>query len=199
LQQMVVSMNEMADIAWNGEAPPDFRTTLSDAVVMAMGTFAGTVGVVGDLKTCFLRNKTNRSFITSDNPAVSTNRWYAQNARAKGLSGGLGSAGALLFLPLTPLVMAVVYDGDVYSIPNAAGWSTIERPADVDAFNEHQFLGCLANVYFSNWSELNGIKIGFQATAPNRPEKRHKIVVANLVEENSQGEVYKAVELDKLV
>jgi hypothetical protein len=199
LQQMVVSMNETTDIAWNGEAPPDFRTTLKDAVVMAMGIFAETAGVVSDLKTCFLRNRTNRSFITSDNPAVSTNRWYAQNIRTKGLSGGLGNAGALLFLPLTPVVMAVVYDGDVYSIPNSGGWSIIERTADVDAFNEHQFLGCVANVYFSNWSELNGIKIGFQAAVPNRPERRHEIVVANLVEETAHGEIYKPVKLGELV
>jgi hypothetical protein len=197
-QRAAASMSEMADIAWKGEAPADWRTTMRDAVLTGMRTFGDTMHVVDDLKVCLIRNLTRQSFATSDDPAVTTNRWYAQNPKAKGLSGGIGSAGALMLLPLTPRVMAVIYDGDVYSIPNTGGWTISRRNDDIDAFNEQQFLGCLANIYFADWSTLAQISQAFETARAYRPIARHEIVTAELEHVDDWGERYRAVTREKL-
>jgi hypothetical protein len=197
-QRAATSMSEIADIGWNGEAPADWRTTMRDAVLMGMRAFSNTMHIVDDLKVCLVRNTTNQPFVTSDDPAVITNRWYAQSPSAKGLSGGMGSAGALLFLPVTPTVMAVIYDGDVYSIPNTGGWTTSHKNGDIEAFNEHQFLSCLANVYFADWKTLARVNQAFETVRPYRPANRHEILTATLEHADNWGERYRGVAREEL-
>jgi len=198
LQRAVMSMAEMADIAFSGDVPVDQRITMSDAVLFAMRSFSETMHIVDDLKVCLVRNQTHRPFVTSDDPAVMTNRWYAQSPRARGLTGGIGSAGALIFLPLTPAIMAVIYDGDVYSISNAGGWTRAEKVIDIDSFNEHQFLNCLANIYFADWISLPQVSKAFEAALPNRPAVRHEIITGELESEDDWGEKYRVVPRQEL-
>ena len=94
-QRAAQLMSGVMDVAYNGDIPPDWRTTTREAVLAGMQTFGETMHVVDDLKVCLVRNRTRQPFVTSDDPAVLTNRWYAQNPRAKGMSGGVDSAGVL--------------------------------------------------------------------------------------------------------
>lgn len=186
-------MSEFADVASKGDVPADWHTSMREAVTIAMYTFAKSMNVIDDLKVCLIRNKTSRSFITSDNPAIATNRWYLENAKAKGLSGGLGSAGALLFLPLTPQIMCVIYDGDVYTMPNDRGWIVTKRISDIDAFNQHQFLECFANVFFSEGMQEQEIVTTFWDAMPCRPTKRHELITAVLDSDDNHGKRYRVV------
>lgn len=197
-KRAAISMSEVADMAWNGEAPADWRTTTQDALHMGMRAFADTMHIIDDLKVCLVRNVTTRPFITSDNPAVMTNRWYAQNPKAKGLSGGAGSAGALVFLPLTPSILALIYDGGVYSITNSGGWTTVYKSSCAEAFNEHQFLNCSANVYFSDWRSLDQISKSFEAARPYRPTVRHEIIPAVRERSDDWGEHYRVLAREEL-
>ena len=87
---------EMMHTAQEGTgAIDDFRMQIRDAVQMAMYMFTDTIGVIDDLKVCLIRNRSNRPFVTSDDPAILSNRWHLESKKARGKSFGLNSAGAL--------------------------------------------------------------------------------------------------------
>jgi Protein of unknown function (DUF4238) len=197
-RQAALFMSEVADIACKGDVPPDWRTTMRDAVLSGMLAFRDTMDTINDLKVCLIRNTSRKQFITSDNPAVLTNRWYIQNPRAAGLSAGVGNAGVLFFLPLTPYVMCVIYDGGVYSMPNEGGWIITDDFSDVDAFNQHQFLNCLANIYFFDWKTLPDVEEAFERALPHRPAERHKVITAVLDSEDTWGKRFRVVSRDEL-
>lgn len=125
----------------------DFRLGIREAVQVSMRAFAQYMDIADDMKICLLRNKTSIPFVTSDDPAVLTNRWYLEDRRTKGASFGVHSAGNLLLLPLSPQVLCLGYDGDVYSVPHKSGWVDVHHETDVRAFNQHQFLNCRANIF----------------------------------------------------
>lgn len=132
------------------ELPPDeFSLSIKEAVQITCRTFASSMHVIDDLKFCIFKNKTDIPFITSDNPAVLTNKWRLDKDRSPGLSFGMGSAGMIAILPLTPKLLFLGYDGDVYNIPTDRGVVEIKNPRDAIALNRHQFLNCAANVYLS--------------------------------------------------
>lgn len=81
-------------------ADSSFDLEIRDAVLMAMQTFAEEMKVIDDLKVCLLKNTTEFPFITSDDPAILTNRWFQSDKRHRGSAFGLGSSGALAILPL---------------------------------------------------------------------------------------------------
>ncbi|MDB5770097.1 MAG: hypothetical protein JWM42_471 [Burkholderia sp.] len=118
--------------------PGEFSIGIKEAVQIAMRAFASSMHVIDDLKLCLLKNKIDLPFITSDNPAVLTNKWQLKNSRTLGLSFGLGSAGVLALLPLTPHLLFLGYDGDVYSVPHEGGIVQVKSERDVMALNQHQ-------------------------------------------------------------
>ncbi|EHK9046158.1 DUF4238 domain-containing protein, partial [Vibrio vulnificus] len=113
----------------------DFKLEIKDAVQQSMRSFFDVKYTVSDLKVCLVKNNTSTDFITSDDPAVLTNWWHLLDKRAELQSFGLGSAGCLLILPLSPKVLMVAYDGDVYSLPKNKGWLRLKSQFDVDSFN----------------------------------------------------------------
>jgi hypothetical protein len=192
-------VSELTNVAYDRNVPSEWQITMRETVSLSMCAFGDTMSAIDDLKVCLIRNMTPRPFITSDDPAMLTNRWYQQNPKAKGMSGGAGSAGVLFFLPLTPQILCVLYDGDVYSIPSQGGWVRIDRIADIDALNEHQLLRCMSNVYFANWSDLVDLEDFFERALPRRPAARHETVVAILDREDDWGKRYRVVPIDELV
>ena len=77
-----------------------FRFDVQRAVQFAMLTYAKTMDVIDDLKICLIRNRTSVPFVTSDDPAVLTNRWYLEDRRIRGRSFGWQASGLLAILPL---------------------------------------------------------------------------------------------------
>lgn len=187
-----VEMND-ATQAVIGINDPNFRFEIREAVQMAMKTFSESMDVVADLKVCLLRNRTRTPFITSDDPAVLTNRWYLESTKTRGHSFGLHSAGDILLLPLSSKILCLGYDGDVYSVPHENGWADVRRDSDVEAFNQHQFLNCRANVFFQNSAHANLVHESFLRSAPRRPEKRHQIHYAVLDRREGDFDRYRVV------
>jgi hypothetical protein len=172
-RRAVEAMNAVEDGV--GIDSKEFRLTIRDAVRTAMFIFLEARNVVSDLKVCLVRNQTRIPFITSDDPAVMTNRWHLQDHRVRGIAPGLQSAGILLLLPLSPNVFCVVYDGDVYSVANQGGWTTADREDDAAAFNQHQLLNAFANIYFGGWEQRQDVQDAFEWSALSRPAVRHQI------------------------
>lgn len=119
------------------------------AVKAAIGNFLYYNGQLDDLKVRLIKNKTSHAFVTSDDPAVLCNRWYVSDPRPMKYSfgGGLGSSGTILILPLTPDLLFIAFDGDVYSLTHKNGWANMKSISDVSAINQQQHLDCINNIY----------------------------------------------------
>ena len=120
-----------------------------------IATFNEMLPDIADLAMCIIRNGTGVPFVTSDHPAILTNPYHAQTKRVR---FGLGSAGALLVLPLSPDLLVLLYDCGAYAIGNNDRILELDNHADVDAFNDIQFLNCDRNVYFRDWQHRDYVK-----------------------------------------
>jgi len=190
--EMVAGMGEY--VASEGA---QFRISIREAVRTAMMTFAENMHIIDDLNVCILRNKARRPFVTSDDPAILTNRWHSQDKQASVLSFGMQSAGALLFLPISPRLMCLGYDADVYSIKNSNGFVDVRIDWDVKVINEHQFLNCLANIFVQSEEDAPFVSKCYCEAADRRPETRQNYNYAILDESSHPiggGKQYIAVD-----
>ena len=179
-------------------APEESRLTIKDAVQIACHTFADNMHLIDDLKFCLFKNKTDVPFITSDNPAVITNKWHLEKKATVNHSFGMGSAGMLAILPLTPRLLLLGYDGDVYSIAKNQGVAEIKNERDAIAFNRHQFLQCDANVYVHDASHGDTLINHYRDIEHARPSKRHVIHYAQSDSRNGDHTRYVVTPLDEL-
>ncbi|WP_316231258.1 DUF4238 domain-containing protein [Bradyrhizobium sp. SZCCHNR1051] len=178
------------------EAPP-IREAIKAAVRHAMLTFAHMMRVVDDLKVCILSNHTDRPFVTSDNPAVLTNRLHIQR-RNNRRSFGVTTAGTIFLLPLSPRLSTIIYDPAVYHSSQQAGVIDVMSAADIDATNEHQILNCAANLYFKDWEQREQLIQHAVARRERRPKCRHAIVHAALDHSTEWGRHYSAKDVKDL-
>jgi Protein of unknown function (DUF4238) len=175
----VVRMNELTREAVDFP-PGEFSLGIKEAVQLACKTFADSMHEIDDLKFCVFKNRTEFPFVTSDNPAVLTNRWQLDTGRNRGLSFGMHSAGMLALLPLTPKLLLLGYDGDVYNVPHENGIVTIKNVRDVIAFNRHQFLQCVANVYVHDCTREAALHTHYLEVKALRPLQRHLLNYAQI-------------------
>ncbi|GAF61428.1 hypothetical protein JCM18903_1425 [Psychrobacter sp. JCM 18903] len=143
--------------------------------------------LIHDLKVCILKNNTKTDFITSDHPAVLTNRWYFLNKKVQFRSFGLQSAGGLFILPLTPRILMLAYDKDVYSIANIKGWVQLKNRHDIDAFNYLQLLNCRANIYTANPDSALYLEILHNKVEYSKSLQGHKTEF--YISDNSDGKI----------
>lgn len=177
-KRAVEMTNSMASLA--DPQNPEFSMQIREAVQIAMHTFADSMGVVSDLKVCLVRNLSTIPFVTSDDPAVLTNRWHLQDPKRTGLSFGLRSAGTILLLPLSPSVLCIAYDGDMHGIAHRNGWAELRHAQDADALNQHQYLNCCANVFVKDKMHFDVVRNAYLKVSKLRPVARHRIHYAVL-------------------
>jgi len=170
--RMVEFAQKMRDTA--GIEPNEFRLEVKEAVQHSISVAIQYLPAVQDMKVCLLRNRTNEPFIASDDPAVLTNRWHLDSPASEGRSFGVGAAGSLFFLPITPKIQCVAYDGDVYSVAHERGWSEIRREVDVQAINQQQILNCYANLYVHDKVHEPTVRAQFNRIKTLRPGAKHK-------------------------
>jgi len=172
----------------------NFKVELDEAVLESMKSFIDTRHIIKDMKVCLIKNKSKKRFYTSDDPAIHTNKWYFIDERARGMSYGLGSAGNLFLLPLTPYVLMVCYDSDVYDLRPINGWVNTKNGRDVDCFNYFQLLACNGNVYTGNNSDKVDIEILHQDVESIKSRVKFKINYAIFVNDENGYESYKVVD-----
>jgi len=177
-----------------GSPVENLRPSVREAIQMAMRTFATEMDIIDDLKVCLIRNRTTVPFVTSDDPAIMTNRWYMEDRRTIGRSPGLHSSGALILLPLSPKVLCIAYDGDVYSVPHVGGWVEVKRERDIQAFNQHQYFNCRANIYFRDWDHYQQVEADFNSVTPLRPKARHRVIYSVFDRNEDGAEVFRVVD-----
>jgi len=84
-------------------------------MLRSMRTYFDRREYIEDLKISIVKNETHPDFVTSDDPSIFTSRFHFQKLRQPNF--GIGSSGALFFLPMTPTLLLMCHDGDVYTIP----------------------------------------------------------------------------------
>lgn len=188
--------SDLRDFA--GEDSSHFKPQIREAVQIAMRTYADIMSIVDDLKVCLVRNRTSTPFVTSDDPAILTNRWYLEDRRVVGRSFGLQGSGTLGLLPLSPRIACILYDGDVYSIQHQSGWVDLRRRQDVLAINQHQFLNCFANVFVHDIAHTEEVLSQYDSASSRRLGRRHSFNVA--LRDRTEGEYtgYRVVSTEEL-
>ena len=152
-----------------------FKIEIKQAVQLALGAYAENLDALDDLKIVLAKNRTKTPFITSDDPAIIVNRWLHNNRLVMGQGYGIHAAGLICVLPLSPLVCCILYDGDIYSIPNANNWIEIRSIDDIDSINSLQYLNCAANLYFNDRQKSEIFDELRAVNHKSRPPARHGI------------------------
>jgi Protein of unknown function (DUF4238) len=148
---------------------------VDDAVIMAINHFVKTREYVRGLETCLIINEAHRRFITSDDPAIHTNRFHFQRLRRD--SFGLTSAGAMFFFPLTPKLAFMAFDANVYLVPNRQGNAVvIGRDDEIFALNELQLLHARQNLYYADAATGEILVTEFRKHAARRPTVWNKFI-----------------------
>lgn len=162
----------------------EYDMTDEEIIKYSLQMASDTTEIVNDLKFFILNNDTPRSFVASDDPSILSNRFYIQ--RLKNESFGMASSGIFLLMPISPKLAAVMYDGNVYTIPGKQGGKvTISTVRDIESVNVHQILSARENIYFSDLSEAIHIRSDVDKYEFRRPAKWHNLT--QLVQLNEIG------------
>jgi hypothetical protein len=165
-------MAESMQISKFPEVQNDLKASDHDIIRLSMQVFIEHADYIADLKSCILLNHTRKLFITSDDPAILTNRFHFQ--RLKDPNFGWPNSGAVLLLPLTPNHMLMCYDALVYSVPDKRNNVVfVSSLADVETLNEFQALYCSQNLYFATWDAREAVRADYRAVAAKRLASRH--------------------------
>lgn len=155
----------------------DFAMSIKEAVLLAMSFYVDQLRCTDDLAICLVRNVSGVPFITSDDPAVLTNRWHIHRQWHLTRSFGIGSTGMIGLLPLSEDMLCVLYDAELYDLASADGFLETASSDDVAILNEHQVLNCHANLYARDASERS-LRSEVQRVAARRVYPRTQLTYA---------------------
>ncbi len=94
--------------------------TQEQSAKMALASASKLFEIILDLRCALLINNSKLPLITSDNPAVESNRFILQ--KYKGLRNwGLSNAGVYLYLPISPKYAFIAFDKNVYKLLGKVG------------------------------------------------------------------------------
>lgn len=115
--------------------------------LMTMKVAAELTIILTDLEYVILENASSVSFITSDNPICSYNKFYVQ--RKYDRNYGWGSAGLIILLPLSPQKCFCLYDPMVYrTIPSNV--IILKSGNDIIHINRLLTRNAYHNIFFNN-------------------------------------------------
>lgn len=165
---------------------------LDDIMSTSMKACVEAQPLLADLKVRIIENRTDIDFVTSDDPAIATNKWMSQKMNAEGF--GVMSSGYILIMPLTPRLAVLSYDNRVYTIPSlVAGRVILKKRSDAEALNELQYLKSAANIYFSAWEMGEYVRQRFEEARPRRIENWFATRYYLLVSDDGEKRVFKEV------
>lgn len=151
--------------------------------------------ILNDLTCILIKNNTNLPFITSDNPAILTNRYYFKKDLLKYFSFGLNSMGTLLILPISPEYCFLAYDKKTYSLPHTSNILKVKKDSDIEFINQFQILNCNYNLYLNSVSSLKNY---YEKYLSSRLTPRYKLTYSVLDESTYQYKKYRVVPSSEL-
>lgn len=148
IQQSIIRTSQAFEKAI-GQPAPQIRINKEEATIAALRAFLEQYMALADLGVVQVHNRTNVSFVTSDNPAIQTNRWALSQTTRMSANFGMLSAGFIGLLPISPVVLVLLYDKGIYSIEHQNRCITVKDEPDIQSLNDHQLLNCISNIYFA--------------------------------------------------
>ncbi|MGY5807240.1 DUF4238 domain-containing protein [Rhizobium sp. LEGMi198b] len=171
-KRMQIAHSEMADLIY--EFDSDSRPKDAEEVSILLELFDSTKHSIDDLKFVIIKNETRTNFITSDDPAIVTNR-FPKSTGDLG-AAGLNNSGCILFLPINPIYSISFYDGGIYTLPDKLKYTLrLKKYSDVKALNQLQIIKAQKNIYFSTWQERDELLAELCEIKDKRPSKWHEI------------------------
>ena len=141
------------------EVPEGIVLDHLELITLSLSMIPDALEQISDLKSHLVASR-SEAFITSDAPVYTYNQ-YCEGIRDRGITG-LASRGLQIFVPLSPSLLLVLYDGRAYKIRRLAdrwsGRSVTDDVSDIDQLNLLQLLSAERNVYFSNWEQHRDIE-----------------------------------------
>ena len=132
--------------------------------------------IISDLKIKFIINKTNLSFVFSDNPVNYTNIAFKDYKCSKINDN---SAGLIILYPLSNKLMCLLYDSEVYEIENISSYIIeVEDEKEICSINKLQLHNATNSLYFSNIDEKDVIKKMWDEEMMNFSIEKSEIIEA---------------------
>lgn len=141
---------------------------------------------VETLATCLVVNESGKELITSDDPVVRYNQ-YCESLTRTGIAGW-GAVGLQVFCPISPWLLAILYDPHTYEIKGLSPEKPVivtKRPPDIAQLNALQVLHAWENVYFLGKQDTHAIVTHCRGWAKRRQGNRY--VVEAFVDSNGEG------------
>jgi hypothetical protein len=113
----------------------------------SLGIQAQMIPTCVDLEQKLLINNTGYAFVTSDNPAALYNMFFERMGRDE---LGTGCRGVLIFMPFSPELAIVLYDGKVYKIGNKRQpYAEITNKRDVGELNKLTAVNAFQTIFYN--------------------------------------------------
>lgn len=93
----------------------EFEVSYENPILIMLEALVGSFPIISDLRMKLLHNKTELSFIISDNPVVFYNQ-FLEERNPQDPNIGLATKGLEIFLPLSPQQILILYDHNVYKV-----------------------------------------------------------------------------------
>jgi len=123
---------------------------------MAMAALPHLLKGFADLRAAIVVAGAGVRFTTSDHPVFTYNQ-YCEGVQEFGTTG-IAQRGVQVFTPLSPEVLLLLFDGDVYKV-GRKGAAVVECLDDCDAavLNGMQFISAERNVFFSEREDAGAV------------------------------------------
>lgn len=118
---------------------------------------------IDDLELAVIRYETVNELLSSDVPVVAINRFFEPSI-------GLSCMGLILFFPLDPHHLAVIYDGTMYSAYKGKSYVASEDEKEVEDINVFQYISAETIVFAQRQETL----VGLNFTDPKMKQERDR-------------------------
>jgi hypothetical protein len=157
---------------------------------------------LNDLTTVLVINKTEIPFFTSDNPTVAINQFWEKHGHpCRGWSAK--HIGYSQYLPLTPEMLLVCFDGEAYTLAHdvaASGTLYVTDPNYIKVLNALQILNSSGNIYFRDLKHADIILESIEANYDDRRSRLTETIYFRTMYDRSGNQVLvkiSALELNK--
>jgi hypothetical protein len=163
---------------------------LKDAVRMSIETSLAVSTYWSDLSLHLVVNTGRPLFVTSDNPSVVYNQYY-EHLKGRGTTGAI-KKGLMIFVPISPTHVILLYDGEVYKVGQKRESITyLADPNDLVTLNTLQVANADTVLLFSDWNDVGQLKALLQrAKKYRRPELSNAVEFVSDNNSDSLFQIY---------
>lgn len=139
----------------------------------------GMESIIDDLDLTVIRYETADELLSSDVPIVAINRFLERSI-------GYSCMGLILFFPLTPHDLVVIYDGNMYSAHRGQLYATSGDENEVEDLNVFQYISAETIVFAQKRETLAALGYAHPETKQERHHSRGMAPISTFGPENGE-------------